>query len=97
MAQKKDDYQVNRAKYVFYGPEHYRNAASDKVSLMGRNEVAEFCGITVDAVKKLRQRGKMPDPDFFVSGHPLWLSTTITYWQATRQRRGLKRVKENLL
>lgn len=57
--------------------------------LLGIEEVAAMLGVQPGTVRKWRVRGDrmrhpLPDPDWMISGVPIWLADTIRRWADER-------------
>lgn len=57
-----------------------------KLELWGIDDVAKYLGITATAAYTWRHRGKLPDPEWIVSGRPIWRPATIRKWAKAQDR-----------
>lgn len=48
--------------------------------LWGYADVAGHCEISNAVARQWKVRGKLPEPDFVVSGSPAWWPATIQKW-----------------
>lgn len=48
--------------------------------LLGPHEVAALLHVERDTVYTWKHRGRMPAPDYMISGGPTWRRSTITAW-----------------
>ena len=54
--------------------------AKANVHLLGLMEIADLLGVQHETCHRWRFRGIMPEPDWTVSGTPVWERATITAW-----------------
>lgn len=52
------------------------------MKLMGLTEIAELTDRNRKTVDTWRHRGQLPEPDWIVSGRPIWREKTIHDWWA---------------
>lgn len=52
------------------------------MKLMGLREITELTGKPRRTVDTWRHRGQLPEPDWIVSGRPIWREKTIHDWWA---------------
>lgn len=55
-----------------------------KLELWGLEEVADALGISVNTAYAWRHRGKLPAPEWIVSGRPIWRASKIRAWLKSR-------------
>ena len=58
-----------------------RNRPKPVSDLMTIADVAEFCGLTVKAIRWHRNHGTLPHPDCMVGQSPYWRRATIKAWR----------------
>lgn len=51
-----------------------------RLDLVGYSEIAERLGVSRRTVETWRQREILPEPEWIVSGSPIWRGATITRW-----------------
>ncbi len=51
-----------------------------KLELWGLEDVAGALGITAETAAVWRHRGKLPEPDWIVSGRPVWNAAQVRRW-----------------
>lgn len=51
-----------------------------EIKLVGLVEIAELLGVRQQTAQVWRTRGVMPEPDFTVSGTPVWHRQSIVRW-----------------
>lgn len=56
-----------------------------KRELWGVGDVAKHLGIQVMTAYQWRRRGKLPEPDYTLSGRPIWMADKFRRW-AERER-----------
>lgn len=55
--------------------------AEDKpLDLVGLTEIAELCGVGPQTPYRWRTRHVLPDPEWTVSGSPVWRRAVIVEW-----------------
>lgn len=60
---------------------------SHKPELWGVEDLARELGVSPALVAQWRRRGKLPDPDYVVSGRPIWLAEGIRAWVEAQRAR----------
>lgn len=56
--------------------------------LWGLEDVARALGISPVLAAQWRRRGKLPPPDAYVSGRPVWVADVVRRWIEERKREG---------
>jgi predicted DNA-binding transcriptional regulator AlpA len=51
-----------------------------KDELVGVKEIAELLGIDRATVASWRHQGRLPNPDYKISGIPVWFACEIIFW-----------------
>lgn len=51
-----------------------------KMELWGIEDVADALGITVNAAYQRKYRGAIPEPEWIVSGRPIWSAAKMRRW-----------------
>lgn len=59
-----------------------------KPTLWGVEDVAAALRITVDAAYQWKRRGKLPEPDWTVSGRPVWDADKVKGWIRRERKAG---------
>lgn len=52
------------------------------MKLVGLTEICDYTGLPCGTIDVWRHRGKLPAPDWIVSGRPVWWEETIHEWWA---------------
>lgn len=58
--------------------------------VMGLQEIADRLGVSRDTPSQWRKRGRLPEPDLWASGQPLWWQSTIDEWARATGRTNRK-------
>lgn len=59
-----------------------------KPDLWGVEDVAQHLEIEVMTAYQWRRRGKLPEPDYLVSGRPIWIADKFRRWVARERKAG---------
>tara|TARA_R110000824_G_scaffold272508_1_gene461045 strand:- start:121 stop:390 length:270 start_codon:yes stop_codon:yes gene_type:complete len=51
-----------------------------KEKLVGVKEIAELLGIDRATVASWRHQSRLPNPDYKISGNPVWFACEIIFW-----------------
>ena len=52
----------------------------NKEELVGVKEIAELLGIDRATVASWRHQNRLPNPDYIISGVPVWFNCEIIFW-----------------